>query len=161
MIGRTRPAQRTGAGGGAGQNLATSAVPWPGTEYRSQKSASRRMAPSPMPRVPLVEWPSRSAAPVSRRPGPASMVTSSIPGLPPCRAMRSSIDPWPACLSRLDAASVTASASWSARASGNPSRAASATAAPRQAAAALGSSTRSQRRSPGAWAASGRFNVTT
>ena len=27
-------------------------VPWPGTEYRSQKSASRRIAPRPIPRVP-------------------------------------------------------------------------------------------------------------
>ncbi len=89
------------------------------------------------------------------------MVTISIPGLPSSLAMRSSIDPWLACLCRLDAASVTASASWSARAAGNSSRLASARAAPRQAAAALGSSTRSQRRSPGAWATSVRLNVTT
>ena len=66
-------------------------------------------------------WSGRRAAPraASRNPGPASMVTISIPGLPSCLAMRSSIDPWLACLCRLDAASVTASASWSVRAAGN------------------------------------------
>ena len=114
-----------------------------------------------MPRVPLVEWPSRSAALVSCTPGPASMVTISMPGLSPSRLMRSSIAPWLACLCRLDAASVTASATWSARAAGKSSRLASARAAPRQAAAALGSSTRSQRMSPGAWAISSPVNATT
>ena len=98
-----------------------------------------------MPRVPLVEWPSRIAAPASRRPGPASMVTISIPGPSPARVMRSSIEPRLACLCRLDAASVTASTSWSVRSAGNSRRLASAVAAARQPAAALGSSTRSQR----------------
>ena len=90
------------------------------------------------------------AAPTSRRPGPG--VDGDHLDARACRrsrAMRSSIDPWLACLCRLDAASVTASASWSARASGNCSRLASASAALRQAAAALASSTRSQRMVPG------------
>src|SRR6266700_3654453 len=33
-----------------------------------------------MPSVPAVEWPSRTAALTSRTPGPASMVTRSMPG---------------------------------------------------------------------------------
>ena len=73
------------------------------------------------------------------------MVTISIPGASPTRVMRSSIDPWRACLCRLDAASVTASTNWSLRSAGNSSRPAKAAAAARQPAAALGSSTRSQR----------------
>jgi hypothetical protein len=75
------------------------------------------------------------------------MLTISIPGRSASRLTRSSIDPPRACLCRFDAASVTASASWPARAAGYWSRPASASAAFRQAPTALASSTASQRMS--------------
>ena len=74
---------------------------------------------------------------------------------------RSSSEPCRACLCRFEAASVTASASCSARAaSGTPAGLARAWPAARQDGTALASSTASQRMSCGAGALSGQFSAT-
>ena len=75
--------------------------------------------------------------------------------------MRSSIDPWRACLCRLEAASVTASASWSARAAGNSSRLASASGGAAAGGGGAGILDPQPAHVPGAWAVSDRFNATT
>src|SRR6185369_10651587 len=63
----------------------------------SNEVAMRRMAPRPLPCVPVVEWPSRREAPTSAMPGPRSSAIISTPS----STARRRISPPPACFTRL------------------------------------------------------------
>ncbi|MBR7833075.1 hypothetical protein KDL01_07360 [Actinospica durhamensis] len=85
-------------------------------------SANRSTAPSPMPRVPVVETPSCRAPATSAIPGPWSIPSSSTATPPPHSTSRSSRAPSTACLLRFTATSVTASSISLSRAARRPIR---------------------------------------
>ncbi|MNM59190.1 hypothetical protein D3C81_704350 [compost metagenome] len=116
-----------------------SAVPLPGAVYRSNSWLSRRIAPSPTPYVPVVDWPSCMCWRTLPMPGPWSMASTSMPLVPPRSTLRSRISPRRACLMMLVAASLMTMASWPARTSSKPTRRASSLPARRAAAISLGS----------------------
>src|SRR4051812_4116020 len=118
--------------------------PWPGPANASQDVASRSMAPSPIPSVPVLDSPSVSARRRSAIPGPASIATSSTPAAAPFRQARTSRLPPPACFTWLPASSVATIPISPTRVSSNPSRSASAIAARRTTPTVLSCSTRIQ-----------------
>src|SRR5688572_3587498 len=118
-------------------------MPLPGTECISNSDAMRWIAPRPVPGLPAVEYPSRSARAGFANPGPQSSASSSMPLVAPrCTAPNIS-SPRPACFTTFVAVSVTTTASAPAAGSVNPSFSARRAAMRRASPTALRSSTAS------------------
>ncbi len=154
VSGRVRPAPHAVAGTPVGQICAAATVPRPGTEWASYQLACREMEPSPMPRVPAVEWPSRPELSRSVMPGPESIATSSTPAVSSRRTGRTNRTPSSACLARLLVSSATTMDSFAVWSEPSSSRAASRSAVRRTALAVLPGSTRNRAAAASPWTVS-------